>query len=281
MRSIRTALLLCSIVAMAALAAACGTSAPAEPTAVPATPTPLQLPTSGPATQVPPTTSAAAPASSTSGAELMGADLFQVSCAACHGSDRAGGNFEMDGQRISVPALSWDDLSATYQTDPSRGTVEAQLAMAITQGKSESGQNLDPMMPRWSSLSQAQVDSLIQLLKTPPAAGAPSLSPAAMNLTGQQLYESACAACHGEDGAGKTFERSGNKITTPSIHWSDLTQMYAENPSRGDAARQTALAITTGQDETGADLNPMMPRWPFLSRAQVDSLVQYLQSAFK
>jgi len=31
-----------------------------------------------------------------------------------------------------------------------------------------------------------------------------------------------------------------------------------------------------GKDETDAQLNTMMPRWSFLSQAQVDSLVQYL-----
>ena len=50
---------------------------------------------------------------------------------------------------------------------------------------------------------------------------------------------------------------------------------------RGNVADQVALSIVKGQDETGADLNAMMPRWSFLSKAQVDSLVQYLQTTFK
>ncbi len=281
MRSTKHTLLLFCMAGLAAVAAACGTAATPAPTEVPATPTPLALPTAA----VPqPAAATAAPgvsASTGSSTDLMGADLFQVSCAACHGADRSGSNFEVDGQKISAPALGWDDLSTTYATDPSRGTVEAQLALAITQGKGETGDDLDPMMPRWSSLSQAQVDSLIAYLKTPPTSGAPSLSPAAMNLTGQQLYEAACAACHGADGAGKTFTSDGNTITTPSLSWSELTQTYSANPSRGDVAQQVALSITKGQDETGGDLNPMMPHWSFLSQAQVDSLVQYLQNAFK
>ena len=282
MPSPKSTLLIVSIAALAALVTACGTAATPAPTEVPATPTPLQLPTAASATQEPATAAPALPASTGAGNDLMGADLFQVSCAACHGADRSGGNFDVDGQKISAPALAWDDLSTTYQTDPSRGTVEVQLALAISQGKSETGDDLEPMMPRWSSLSQAQVDSVIQYLQTPATAGAaPKLSPAAMNLTGQPLYEAACAACHGSDGAGKTFESNGNTITTPSLSWSDLSKMYSANPSRGDAAQQAALAITKGQDENGDDLNPMMPRWSFLSQAQVDSLVAYLQTAFK
>ncbi len=282
MRSTKTALVLLSMAAVAALVAACGTAATPAPTPVPATPTPLQMPTSAPAKQAPAAEVPGAAASINATNDLMGADLFQVSCAACHGADRAGKDFEVDGQKISPPALAWDDLSATYQTDTTRGTLEQQLALAITKGEGETGDQLEPMMPHWSSLSQAQVDSLIQYLQTPVTAGeTPSLSPAAQNLTGQALYEAACAACHGEDGAGKTFESAGNTITTPSLSWSELSQTYAANPSRGDVAQQVAISITKGQDENGEDLNPMMPHWSFLSQAQVDSLVQYLQTTFK
>ncbi len=282
MRSAGLTLGVISLVGLVGLAAACSTAAPATPTPVPPTPTPLQMPTAAVAAQAPATSAPAAGVPASTSAEVTGASLYQISCAACHGADRAGTTFDVDGQKISAPALTWDDLNSTYQAQPSRGSVEAQLAISITQGLDETGGDLNSMMPRWSSLSQSQVDSLVQYLKSAGTTGAaPTLVPAAMGLEGQQLYEAACAACHGDDGSGKTFEKDGNKITTPSLHWGDLSQMYSVNPSRGDAAQQAALAITKGQDEKGEDLNPMMPRWSFLSQAQVDSLVQYLQTAFK
>ena len=101
-----------------------------------------------------------------------------------------------------------------------------------------------------------------------------------MNLMGEHLYVAACAACHGNDGAGKTLEMDGNKIETPSLHWGELSQTYSADTSRGTVEEQVALGITKGLDETGGDLNAMMPRWTFLSQAQVDSLVQYLKTAF-
>ena len=52
-----------------------------------------------------------------------------------------------------------------------------------------------------------------------------------MNLTGAPLYAAACAACHGDDGAGKTFDKDGNKITTPSLHWGDLTKTFSTHPA--------------------------------------------------
>lgn len=214
------------------------------------------------------------------GAELTGASLYQLSCAACHGKDRAGSTFEQDGQKIDVPALTWDDLSSAYATDPSRGSVADQLALAVTKGQDETGGDLAPMMPHWSSLSQAQVSSLIDFIQV--GGTAPdTLTPPAADLKGEQLYGAACAACHGADGAGKTFEMDGNKITTPSLSWNDLSQTYSSDPNRGTVETQVALAISKGLAEDGTDLEPMMPRWSFLSQAQVDSLVQYIEKTFK
>ena len=269
----RTAIWVGALLLFAMLVAACAPAPTPAPQPVAPSPTPLALPSALP-------TVASSPAQPVgTGTELTGASLFLLSCSACHGQDLAGSTFDDEGQKISVPALAWDDLNSTYSTDTSRGTVEQQLALAITKGQAEDGTDLEPMMPRWSSFSQSQVDSLIQFMQ----AGAPApanLGPEAASLTGEQLYQAACAACHGADAAGKDFESDGNTISTPSLHWADLSGMYASDPSRGSVEAQVALAITKGQDEEGGDLNAMMPRWTFLSQAQVDSLVQYLQTAF-
>lgn len=268
-------------VLLAMLAAACAPAPAPQPQTVPPSPTPLSLPTSAPAVSSSSSSSSPTEAAAPAADELSGAALYQISCAACHGPDRAGNDFEMDGQKISVPALGWDDLSSMYAEDSSRGTVEQQLALAITKGEDETGDQMEPMMPHWSSLSQSQVDSLIEFIKAGGSvSGTDSLSPAAASLMGKQLFEAACAACHGSDGAGKTFEMDGASIDTPALGWSDLSSMYSADASRGTVEQQVALAITKGQDEEGSDLEPMMPRWSFLSQAQVDSLVQYLQTAF-
>ncbi len=288
MQSLKLTALLFSGAALVALVTACAPAPTPTPTAVPPTPTPVPPPptaTQPPAPTAAPATTAPTAAATTaaSAAELTGASLYQVSCAGCHAANGQGNTFKDKDQTISVPSLGWDDLNTMYQTKPSRGTVEQQLALAITKGQDEQGADMGEMMPRWSSLSQAQVDSLVQFIKAGVAAkvAAPTLTTAAMNLKGEQLYQAACASCHGKEGAGETFKRSGNTISTPSLRWSELTQMYSAMPSRGTADQQFALAITKGQDEKGEDLNPMMPRWSFLSQAQVDSLAQYIQTTFK
>ena len=209
--------------------------------------------------------------------ELTGASLYRYSCAVCHGKDRAGSTFELTGQTIKVPGLVWDHLNRSFKADPSRGSVPEQVALAITKGQDAGGGELNSMMPRWSTLSRAQVDSLIQYIQT----GDTTDGATPTNLMGEQLFHTSCAACHGVDGAGKTFQKDGNTITTPSLHWNELRQTFSRDSNRGSVPEQIALAITNGQDETGAQLNTMMPRWSFLSPAQVDSLIQYLQTTFK
>ncbi len=282
MKLIQRSLPVLVLLLVSILAAACAAPPNVAPTEVPPSPTPLSMP-GAMASMVPMATASGPMEMPATSADLTGASLYQLSCAACHGGDRAGNDFEADGQKISVPALAWDDLNGMYATNPSRGSVPDQLALAITKGQNEDGEDMNAMMPRWSSLSQGQVDSLVQYLQTADTAtgAAPSLMPAAMNLKSERLYLTACAACHGVDGAGKTFESEGNTITTPTLHWSELSDMYSENPSRGSVADQLKLAITKGQDEAGDEMGAMMPRWSFLSQAQVDSLIEYLQTAFK
>jgi mono/diheme cytochrome c family protein len=279
MKPIQTNLLISTLLLVSIALGAC--AAPPNVSAANAAPSPTPLPLPGAVATEPAAAVSGSVEMPGTSADLTGASLFQLSCSACHGQDRAGSTFEVDGQTIQVPALTWDDLNSTYATDPSRGSVPAQVALAITKGQDESGESLNAMMPHWSSLSQAQVDSLVQLIQAGGTVGTAELSPVATSLKGEQLYLTSCAACHGVDGTGKTFEVDGNTITTPSLSWSDMSKTYATDPSRGSVEDQLALAITKGQDESGEDLPSMMPRWSFLSKEQVDSLVQYIQSAFK
>jgi len=296
MKLIRRSLPISILMILILFVAACSTPPNVAATEVPASPTPVPLPgamattPAGSTTEEPAANTTESPVAASdpvempaTSADLTGASLYALSCAQCHGKDRSGNKFEVDGQTIEVPSLAWQEMSNLYTSDPSRGDVSTQLALSITKGLDESGEDLNAMMPRWSSLSEAQVQSLVEYLQT---AGTEStqdltLSAAATSLQGDQLYVTACAACHSVDGAGKTFVKDDNTITTPALSWSDLSPMYSTNPARGSVADQLALAITKGQDEGGDAMPEMMPRWSFLSQAQVASLIQYIQTAFK
>src|ERR1051325_725215 len=126
------------------------------------------------------------------GTDLTGASLYKFSCAACHGQDHTGNTFELAGQTIKVPALNWTHLNKLFTADRSRGSVPEQVALAITKGQDAAGGELNAMMPRWSTLSGAQIDSLIQYIQAADTANSatPSLEPATMNLMGEQLFRS-------------------------------------------------------------------------------------------
>src|SRR5512142_1813348 len=248
MKPIQRNLLISTLLLVSMVLGAC--AAPPNVSAANLSPSPTPLPLPGAVATEPAAAASGSVEMPATSADLTGASLFQLSCAACHGQDRAGSTFEVDGQTIKVPALAWDDLNSTYAADPSRGSVPAQVALAITKGQDESGDSLNAMMPHWSSLSSAQVDSLVQFIQAGRTVGTGELSPAATSLKGEQLYLTSCAACHGVDGAGKTFEVDGSTITTPSLSWADMSKTYATDPSRGSVQDQLALAITKGQDES-------------------------------
>ena len=134
-RTSKLAISVLSALLLLVLAAACAPAATPAPTEVPPTPTALQMPTAEPATAAPATTHRRAPTTNAAGGEVTGASLYQVSCAACHGADLKGSTFDMDGQKIDVPALAWDDLSTTFQTQPAAATWQRSLGWRSPKGR--------------------------------------------------------------------------------------------------------------------------------------------------
>lgn len=92
-------------------------------------------------------------------------------------------------------------------------------------------------------------------------------------LPGEQLFQVACASCHGTTGYGRVFTMDKQTIKTPNIRYAALAKMYTKNFDQ-----QARTAITKGLDETGQPLNPMMPRWTFLSPADVNKIIAYLKT---
>jgi len=88
--------------------------------------------------------------------------------------------------------------------------------------------------------------------------------------TGQQLYQTDCARCHGENGAG------GIKVDTAvaaDLRQPQLGPMYGNDPAR------LRRAIIEGLDQDGKPLDVAMPRWNgVLSESQVGDIIAYLQT---
>src|SRR5215212_9506008 len=61
-------------------------------------------------------------------------------------------------------------------------------------------------------------------------------------LTGVSLYQFSCAACHGKDLTGSTFELAGQTIKVPALDWDDPNILFKADPSRRAIPEQVALA---------------------------------------
>lgn len=92
---------------------------------------------------------------------LSGQQLFALACASCHGVTGAGHVFRQNGQKIEVPAITYAALSKVYTRN-----FDEQLRTSIVRGLDEEGKPLQPMMPRWTSLSPTDVNKLIAYIKT-------------------------------------------------------------------------------------------------------------------
>lgn len=106
---------------------------------------------------------------------------------------------------------------------------------------------------------------------TPPASGAPApVASTTSTTSGQQLYQTNCALCHGQDAAGGL---KLGQVTAADIRGPALASGY------GNDVSLISRAILDGKDEKGGDLDAIMPHWRGkISDADVASIVAYLKT---
>jgi mono/diheme cytochrome c family protein len=93
----------------------------------------------------------------TSSGAADGKQLFDSNCAVCHKLDGSGG---IKLGTVTSADLRAPGLEQSYHTD-------ALLRRAILDGKDESDQPLDPVMPHWRGhLTRPEVTAIIEYLKT-------------------------------------------------------------------------------------------------------------------
>jgi len=85
-----------------------------------------------------------------------------LSCALCHGGDGRGTAFELDGERIEGPDITF----ASLRTAAPPYTLEG-LKRAISAGVDPAGNPLSGQMPRWR-MSAADLDDLICFIRNQP-----------------------------------------------------------------------------------------------------------------
>ncbi|MBT3187869.1 MAG: c-type cytochrome [Anaerolineae bacterium] len=112
-----------------------------------------------------------------------GASIFAEKCTPCHGETGLGDG--VDSAKLPNPAAPIGSAAIAVQASP------ADWYLAVTEG------NLEALMPPFASLSDSERWDVV--------AYAYSLSISDEEIaTGEKIFQSQCAECHGEDGQGGT-----------------------------------------------------------------------------
>lgn len=222
-------------------------------------------------------TNAAPPAE----AAAAGKALFAVQCAYCHGAEGKG---DGDASDILFPRPR-DFTSGEFRlrsTPKGSPPTDEDLLRTLASGIPGSG------MPRFSSLSSAERNSLVQFIKTlsprfsipesrrKPAIDVSGQPPASAELVkaGHELYEQLqCGSCHGNEGKG---DGPAVKTLQDDSGFPVLPRNFTTGPFKGGASvKDLFLRISTGMEGTP------MTSYGQLGERERWQLAYYVQSLCK
>jgi cbb3-type cytochrome c oxidase subunit III len=146
-----------------------------------------------------------------------GAAIYIDKCAPCHG---------VEGQGNGPRAAELPNPTTPFSSPAvSRAAAPAEWYDVVTRG------NINRYMPPFTSLSERQRWDVVAYLRTL------SSSPASIE-HGQEVYETSCAACHGEDGRGRGVQAAS--LTRP------LPDFTAQDYMAQNAPQDFFLAVSAG-----------------------------------
>lgn len=199
--------------------------------------------------------------------ELSGYPLYMSQCARCHGLQGMGDGPGAGSPLFAQPPRNLVEGQYRFISTANGVASDEDLARTIREGLVPAG------MPAFSRLSDAQIDSLVQVLRgmaaSPPPAAQPIAAPAPpaqVDLaTGEQLYQANCAACHGDQGYGDGA--AGSVLPIPPR---DLTQPWTYKA--GATPQQVYRRIAAG-------VPPYMPpQHSNLNSDEIWAIVRYVES---
>ncbi|MDT8434611.1 MAG: c-type cytochrome [Anaerosomatales bacterium] len=93
----------------------------------------------------------------------IGPGMMGGGCARCHGTGGTGRYVGMMGG-FEAPDIRYSTLTSPHEDHDEEGWSDRDIRRAIVDGVEPDGEELDPVMPRWS-LSDAEFRALIDYLK--------------------------------------------------------------------------------------------------------------------
>jgi cytochrome c oxidase cbb3-type subunit 3 len=181
-----------------------------------------------------------------------GADLYAQNCAACHGDQGSGG--------IGVP-LALASVRGLVSDDYLRKTIRNGRPGRV--------------MPAFAALSDAEVDAIVEHLRSWGTAPPPRYSAAASGgdiAKGRQLFAAHCASCHGANGeggkgTGVTLSRPRDlPIMPPALH----------NPGFLASASDQMIKTILMNGVKGTPMVSFIEKG--LSETQIDDIVAFVRN---
>jgi len=188
---------------------------------------------------------------SAQGVRPDGEALYQRNCAACHGSDGAGG--------VGIP-LNLPDFLAVASDKYLRNTLRHGRPGRV--------------MPAFPSLTEAQADAIIQTIRGWSDAPAPVYDSASLKgdaRRGKQLFTEHCAACHGEHGQGG----AGTGVTFSRPREEPVMAPALNNPGFQQSVSDAMLKATLLRGRRGTPMSPITALG--LTESDANDLVAWLR----
>ncbi len=179
-----------------------------------------------------------------------GKAVFAANCSGCHGAD---GHGRTEGGRALRPVAF--DL-ADFRLPA------AEVWRVLANGVPGTA------MPPWNDLPESQfralADYVLSLPSTPPLRAAEQMAPEPVLLTaGKRVFETHCARCHGDDGAGDGPDAHLYQRPPANFHQMQISFAGA------------AYVIRNGVPGSG------MPEWPLLTPAEIQAVTAYIRSLYQ
>ncbi|MEE8416880.1 MAG: respiratory nitrate reductase subunit gamma, partial [Desulfobacterales bacterium] len=212
------------------------------------------------------------------GRQLTGYALYVSQCARCHGNEGLGDGLGAKSPTFGQPPRDLTAGKFRFISTASGIASDQDLNYVLLRGLLSSG------MPRFSALSDLQLNSLVSVINTfwkdHPESGEPIVvgerppSTEETRWLGNQLFASNCSICHGETGLGdglmsEVIRDWKENIVTPA-------NLAKDEPKAGREPNQLYLRIAAGIP--GGKIDRLMP--PFskgFSSRQIWAIVDYLE----
>lgn len=177
---------------------------------------------------------------------IEGNQIYALCCSACHGKNREGKNYSE--YQTGVPALLNKDFLSIASGEF--------IKVTVLNGRSR--RQMASWLPDFSGFHENEIDSVVDYLRNGKENNSTFVNTIKVRgnvKTGQELYDSRCSMCHGNNGKG-------------------MVALALNNPDFQKNASDRFIYLTIN----GGRYNTAMPSWSYLTNNEISDLIALIRS---